>query len=135
MSTVSPSEFPDNGILWRGWDDATLGIINEKQRPVLLFVADSDPAVWPFLREIFKAMPANAKLRTLLHDSYPALYIEADALPEELKALGAGSRYHIAILSPYGLTPIVTIDPVRGKPAEVINEIVLILERLLTVWD
>jgi hypothetical protein len=29
------------------------------------------------------------------------LYIEADALPEELKELGAGRRYHIAILSPY----------------------------------
>jgi hypothetical protein len=130
---MSASEFPDKGILWRGWNDATLSIINEKQRPVLLFV--TDPFVWPFLREIFKAMPTNTKLRTLLHDSYPALYIEADALPEELKALGAGSRYHIAILSPYGLTPIVTIDPVRGKPAEVISEIVLILERLLTVWD
>jgi hypothetical protein len=62
------------------------------------------------------------------------LYIETDALPEELKELGAGSRYHIAILSPYGLTTIVTIDPVSGKPAEVVNEIVLILEQLLTVW-
>ena len=133
--TVSPSEFPDKGILWRGWNDATLSIINEKQRPVLLFVADTDPAVWPFLREIFKEIPTNTKLRTLLHESYPALYIEADALPEELKELGAGSWYYIAILSPYGLTPIVTIDPVSGKPAEVVNEIVLILERLLTVWS
>jgi hypothetical protein len=131
---MSASEFPDKGILWLRWNDATLRIISEKQRPVLLFVADKDPFVWPFLREIFKEMPANTKLRTLLHESYPALYIEADALPEELKALGAGSRYHIAILSPYGLTPIVTIDPVSGKPAEVINEIVLILERLLTAW-
>jgi hypothetical protein len=79
-------------------------------------------------------MPANTKLRSLLHESYPALYIEADALPEELKELGAGRRYHIAILSPYGLTPMVMIDPVSGKAAEVVNEIVLILERLLTVW-
>jgi len=88
---VSPSEFPDKGILWRGWNDATLSIINEKQRPVLLFVADTDPAVWPFLREIFKEIPTNTKLRTLLHESYPALYIEADALPEELKELGAAA--------------------------------------------
>lgn len=132
--TVSPSEFPDKGILWRGWDDATLSIINEKQRPVLLFVADADPVVWPFLREVLEEMPANTRLRTLLHESYPALYIEADALPEELKELGAGTRYHIAILSPHGLTPIITIDPVSGKPAEVVNEIVSILERLLTVW-
>lgn len=132
---MSASEFPDKGILWLRWNDASLRIINEKQRPVLLFVADKDPFVWPFLREIFREMPVNAKLRTLLHESYPALYIEADELPEELKALGAGSRYHIAILSPYGLTPIVTIDPVSGKPAEVVNEIVLILERLLTAWN
>ncbi len=131
---MSASEFPDKGILWLRWNDATQSLINERQRPVLLFVADKDPFVWPFLREIFKEMPANTKLQTLLHEAYPALYIEADALPEELKALGAGSRYHIAILSPYGLTPIVTIDPVSGKPAEVVNEIVLILERLLTAW-
>ena len=78
-------------------------------------------------------MPANTKLRALLRESYPAVYIEADALPEELKELGAGRGYHIAILSPYGLTPIVTIDPVSGKPAEVVSEIVSILERLLTV--
>lgn len=132
---MSASEFPDKGILWLRWNEAALRAINERQRPVLLFVADKDPFVWPFLREIFKEMPVNAKLRTLLHESYPALYIEADELPEELKALGAGSRYHIAILSPYGLTPIVTIDPVSGKPAEVVNEIVLILERLLTAWN
>jgi hypothetical protein len=131
---MSQSEFPDKGILWRGWDDATLSIISERQRPVLLFVADADPVVWPFLREIFKEMPANTRLRTLLHESYLALFIEADALPEDLKALGAGSRYHIAILSPHGLTPMITIDPMGGKPAEVVNEIVLILERLLAVW-
>ncbi len=131
---MSASEFPDKGILWLKWNDATLRVINEKQRPILLFVADKDPFVWPFLREIFKLMPANMKLRALLHESYPALYIETDELPEDLKALGAGSRYHIAILSPHGLTPMVTIDPVSGKPAEVIDEIVLILERLLDVW-
>ena len=131
---MSASEFPDKGILWLKWNDATLRVINEKQRPILLFIADKDPFVWPFLREIFKQMPANMKLRALLHESYPALYIETDELPEDLKALGAGSRYHIAILSPHGLTPMVTIDPVSRKPAEVIDEIVLILERLLDVW-
>jgi hypothetical protein len=134
VGILSASEFPDKGILWRGWDDATLSIINEKQRPVLLFVADTDPAIWPFLREVLREMPANAKLRGLLHESCPALFVKADELPEELRALGAGSRYHIAILSPHGLTPIATIDPMGGRPAEVIDEIGLILERLLTVW-
>jgi hypothetical protein len=131
---MSESEFPGQGILWRGWNDTTLSIIKEKQRPVLLFVADAVSVAWPFLRDVLEAMPANTRLRSLLHESYPALYIEADVLPEELKVLGAGSRYHIAILSPYGLTPIVIIDPLNGKPAEVVDEIVLVLQRLLTVW-
>ncbi len=129
------SEFPDQGILWRGWDDETLRLINEKQQPVLLFVADTDPFVWPFLRETFKEMPKNAKLRDLLHARCPALFIKADSLPEELTALGAGSRYHIAILSPYGLTPLVTIDPTGGKPAETVDRIALLLERVLETWN
>ncbi len=131
---MATSQFPEQGILWRSWSDETRRHIEEKQRPVLLFVADRDPFVWPFLREIFGEMPANAKLRALLHEFFPALFIEADALPEELKALGAGSRYHIAILSPHGMTPMVIIDPVSGKPAEVVDEIVAILERLREAW-
>jgi hypothetical protein len=134
VSTVSASEFPDKGILWRGWDDTTLSIINDKQLPVLLFVADADPLVWPFLREILREMPANARLRSLLHESCPALFIKADELPEELSALGAGSRYHIAILSPHGLTPLVTIDPMRGTPTAVVDDIALVLERLVAAW-
>jgi hypothetical protein len=126
--------FPEEGILWRGWSDETLKAIDEKKRPVLLFVADPDPLVSPFLREIFKEMPANARLRALLHEFYLALYIEANALPELLKELGAGSRYHIAILSPYGLTPMITFDAISGKPASVVDEIVVVLERLLDAW-
>jgi hypothetical protein len=131
---MSESQFPEKGILWRGWSDETLSAIQEKNRPVLLFVADADPFVWPFLREILKEMPANAKLRALLDEFFLALFIKAEALPEYLKELGAGSRYHIAVLSPYGLTPMVTIDPLSGKPAEVVSRIVLILERLIGIW-
>ena len=63
-----------------------------------------------------------------------ALVVEADDLPSELKELGAGSQYHIAVLSPYGLTPMITIDPINGVAAEVTKEIVSILERLVSVW-
>ena len=77
---ITEKDFPHKGILWRGWGDETLRIIQEKNRPVLLFVADTDPFVRPFLREIFKAMPANARLRQLLNDVYPALFIEADSV-------------------------------------------------------
>ena len=59
---------------------------------------------------------------------------KADVLPEHLKELGAGSRYHIAVLSPHGLTPMVTIDPVSGSPQDVVSDMVLILERLVDVW-
>ena len=131
---MAEPEFPAEGILWRGWDEETLRLISEKGQPVLLFVADPDPLVWPFLRETFKEMPKNARLRDLLHARCPALYIEAESLPWELKALGAGSRFHIAILSPYGLTPMVTIDPVSGKPEDVVARIVLVLERILEAW-
>jgi hypothetical protein len=79
-------------------------------------------------------MPTNAKLRALLHEFFIAMFIEADALPAHLKDLGAGSRYHIAVLSPHGLTPLVTIDPVSGSPEDVVGDIVLILERLADVW-
>jgi hypothetical protein len=128
------SQFPEEGILWHDWSDETLRAIDEKKWPVLLFVADPDPGVWPFLREVFKEMPANARLRALLHEFYLAVFIQANALPNLLKELGAGTSYHIAVLSPYGLTPMVTIDPVSGKPANVVNEIVSVLERLLDVW-
>jgi hypothetical protein len=131
---MSESDFPQQGILWRGWNDETLALIQEKGLPVLLFVADPNAFAWPFLKAVFKAMPANAKLRELLHERYPALFIEADALPDELKFLGAGSRYHIAVLSPAGLTPMITIDPVHGAPAEVVAEIARILQRLDEVW-
>jgi hypothetical protein len=132
---MSTPEFPEQGILWRGWNEETLRIINEKEKPVLLFVADGDPMVWPFLREIFRVMPGNAELRTLLHDVYPALFIKADELPDELKVLGAGSRYHIAVLSPYGMTPMVTFNVVTGRPAELVAEIAAVLERLLPAWS
>jgi hypothetical protein len=130
---TTDKDFPDKGILWRGWNDDTLRIIQEKNRPVLLFVADTDPFVWPFLRETFKAMPANARLRELLNDFYSALFIKADSIPEDLKALGAGRKYHIAVLSPYGLTPMVPIE-IQRSPEEVVRTIVEILERLVDVW-
>src|SRR6516165_4973480 len=48
VSEIPASEFPDKGILWRGWTEETLSFINEKQMPVLLFIADPNSPVWPF---------------------------------------------------------------------------------------
>jgi hypothetical protein len=126
-------EFPGSGILWRGWNEETLRLVQQRERPVLLFVADPDPLVWPFLRETFKAMPTNTKLCELLREFYTPLYIEAGLLPDDLKAFGAGSRYHVAVLSPYGFTPLVWIDVLR-PPHEVIAAIVDTLERLADAW-
>jgi hypothetical protein len=130
------SEFPDKGILWRRWDEEGLRIIQEKKQPVLLFVRDGNPLIWPFLRDTFEETPKNAKLRNLLHDRCTALYVEVEALPSELKLLGAGMRFHIAILSPSGLTPMVTINPAAGgTPAEIVERIVAALERILEAWN
>ena len=52
-----------NGILWRGWNEETLALIQQKGLPVLLFVADPNALAWPFLKAVFRAMPANARLR------------------------------------------------------------------------
>jgi hypothetical protein len=132
---MSDLEFPEKGILWRGWDDETLAIIREKNRPVLLFVADSDPLVAPFLKAILKAMPADEKLRGLLHEFFPAVFIEAGSLPADLKLLGAGNGFHIAVLSPAGFTPMAVFDPVSGSPEKLVDEIVNVLERLRQVWS
>jgi hypothetical protein len=47
--------------------------------------------------------------------------------------LGAGSRYHVAVLSPYGFTPLVWVNVLR-PPDEVIAAIVDTLERLAEAW-
>ena len=131
---MSSPAFPDDGILWRGFNDDTLRIISERQNPVLLFVRDTDPLVWPFLREIFKTLPKNERLRDLLHERCVAVYAEVETLPEEQKQLGAGSRYFIAILSPFGLTPLVTVDPMGGTPTEIAERIAALLARIMETW-
>lgn len=128
-------DFPDKGILWLRWDAATLDFIAEKNRPVFLFVGDSDPVIAPFLRALLRAMPKNAKLRSLLHDQFPALFIEANApVPEELAMLGARETFHVAVLSPAGLTPLWTINPVHGNTEELVDWIAQGLERLVGIW-
>ena len=123
-------DFPDTGILWRRWNEATQCEIAERARPVLLFVADPLAPVFMFLREIFRVMPKNPALRVLLDQEFIGLYVEAAELSDDLGAFGAGERYHIAILSPHGLNAMVTFDPVRGDPDAVVAEIVQVLERL-----
>ena len=131
---MDPSEFPVKGIRWRGWSNETLVAIQEKSRPVLLFVADPNTPDWPSLKAVFTEMSLNEKLRHLVHQHYIALMIDAGALPEQLRVLGAGDRFHIAVLSPYGLTPLVTTDATMGSPGDVVSELAMILEALLGVW-
>ena len=134
MTPSSPSQFSEEGILWRGWNDETLRLIQEKDFPVLIFIADPHAFEWPLLKAVFKEIPANARLRELLHEFCLALFLKADELPDDLTMLGAGSHYHIAVLSPSGLTPMVTFNPASGSPPEVVNEIVRVLERLVEAW-
>ena len=128
-------EFPRDGILWRKWGKEAVDEILAKDRPVLLFVADRDPLLFPFLREIFRSLPKNEKLRQILHKEIIGLFLEADAVPEnELGLYGAGKNYHLAILSPSGFTPMVTFPFHVCTPSEVVEQIVVALERLLETW-
>lgn len=131
---MSQPKFPKDGILWHEWNDETVEMIKERNRPVLLFVANPDPTVSPFLKGVLRAMPLNAKLRDLLHDYYIALMFQADSIPEHFKELGAGSRFNIAILSPTGLTPMVIINPTEGKPEEIAETIAKVLEKLQGIY-
>jgi hypothetical protein len=135
VAELTPEDFPAAGILWRQWNETTEAELAQRDRPILLFVADPDPMVFMFLRAIFRAMPANARLRELLHGEFPALHVEAGAIPDALSVFGAGSRYHIAILSPHGLNPMVVFDVTRGDAAALVAEIVAVLERLLPFWQ
>jgi hypothetical protein len=128
--TLDQLNFPKDGIRWYEWNDATEKLIAEKNRPVLLFVGNPDPMVWPFLKAVFQAMPLNAELRELLHGYYPALFMKIGSVPEYFSDLGAGKNYHIAILSPAGFTPLATIDPMGGKPVEIVETIAKVLKKL-----
>jgi hypothetical protein len=133
-SFIAPPEFPKDGILWHEWNDETIRMIEERDRPVLLFVSNPDPLIAPFLKGVLRSMPLNEKLRDLLHHYYIALMVHIDSMPEYLEELDAGSRYNIAILSPAGLTPMVTIDPLGGKPEEIVETILKVLQKLQDIY-
>lgn len=121
------------GIIWRSYDD-TINLLREKSRPVLAFVLDHDGTRWPFLREILRVMPTSVKLCTLLNGPCAAMLLQADSIPQSMTALGAGDAYHIAVLSPAGLTTMLTFDYVTGNPATLVEEIAIALEKLAPIW-
>ncbi len=128
-----PPETPKEGIYWRDYD-GIIQLLQEKARPVLLVVLDTDGTRFPFLREIFRAMPRNEKLRTLLKGPCAAMLLKSDAMPEDMGDLGAGDSYHLAILSPAGLTPLVTFDYVTGQPQKLVEKIADTLEAVSRSW-
>lgn len=130
---MSDPEVPKDGILWRGYDD-TVVLLKEKPRPVLAFVLDERALEWPFLREIFAAMPKNQRLRTILNDRCVAMLLKTNEIPEFLRCLGLGDSFFIGILSPSGLTPMVTFASVTGDPESLVNEITRALEAVAQSW-
>ena len=122
-----------DGILWYGYDGA-IALLKDRARPVLMLVMDEDGTRWPFLRELLKALPENKKLCGLLDGPCVALLLKADALPGYLAALGAGSAYHVAVLSPAGFTPLVIFDYVTGNPTALAAEIADGLEKIAPHW-
>jgi len=131
---VPESKFPRDGILWRDYD-ATIVALEERARPVLAFVIDQDGTCWPFLREIFKVMPKNEKLSNLLNGPCVAMLLQADSIPEYMADLGAGSSYHIAILSPSGLTLMKSFSYVTAESEELVKQIADSLEAIARYWD
>jgi hypothetical protein len=131
VGTITPQE--PSGIRWRDYD-GIIRLLKEKPRPVLVFVLDNDGTRFPFLREILSAMPRNEKLRTLLNGSCAAMLLKSDSMPGYMRDLGAGSSYHLAILSPAGLTPLVTFDYVTGQPEKLVKEIANALEAVSKSW-
>ena len=111
--------------------------LEERRRPVLLFVYEAEDSVGlmhPFLREILRCMENHPVLPGLLRDHFPALRIDADAVPSHLAYLEAGSSYYLAILAPVGLTPLVTWDVITGKPEVLVDGIVAALEVAGELW-
>jgi len=96
---------------------------------VVLFVAGL------ILREIFKTLPEHAELRHVLNGPCLPMLLKADALPPYLKELGAGQSYHIAILSPAGLTPLAIFDHVTGDPKSLATNIADCLEKVSRLWS
>ncbi len=125
---ATPS-FPDGGILWRGWNDATIELLRERHRPFLLFVTNPDPLVAPFLKAFLAAAPKNERLRDLLHAWTVPLLLQADAVPEFFAFFGAGTAFNLAVCSPDG-NPLVTIDPSRGDPEQTVELVAEYLTRL-----
>jgi hypothetical protein len=95
---------------------------------------DNDGTRFPFLQEIFSVMPRNEKLRTLLNGSCAAMLLKSESMPGYMRDLGAGSNYHLAILSPAGLTPLVTFDYMCGQPEKLVEEIAKALEAVSPFW-
>jgi hypothetical protein len=125
-------DYRDRGILWLRCNDDALDAIAAKAQPVFLFVGSTDSAATPALRALFKAMPQNDRLRDLLHLHFSALFIEAGTeVPDDFEHL---RDYQVAVLSPVGLTPIATIDPTLGTVDEVVDRILVVLERLRGIW-
>ena len=131
---MSKPSFPDDGIVWHSWCEETLKLIAARDRPVLLVVLDPDPTVGPFVRGLMEAAPKHARLRELLHKDYMGLFVPVDALPQELSLFGAGGHYHVGILSPVGFNPMMTFPVQTCGSTEVLEQIVVALERLLETW-
>lgn len=126
---MAATSFPESGILWRGWNDETIGIIRERAHPFVLFVSNPDPLVAPFLKAFLAAAPKNERLRLLLHEYAVALMVQAGSVPENFSIYGAGTAFQLAIFSPVG-NPLVTIDVSQGSAAELADLVAEYLTRL-----
>ena len=79
-------------------------------------------------------MTKNEKLRSLLNGPCAAMLLEVDSMPEYMGDPGAGSDYHIAILSPAGLTAMRIFNYVAGEPEALVEKTASALEAIAPLW-
>ena len=133
MADRTESEFPKDGILWRGHAE-TMAELERHPRLILVFIYDEQALEWPLFRAIFAAMPRNEKLRKILNGPCLPMFLRTGEIPDDLKALGAGESYHIAILGTDGLVPMATFSAATGNPNALVATIADMLEKVAPIF-
>jgi hypothetical protein len=124
----------EDGSYWLRWNDETLDLFAERRRPIVVLVDDRDPAISARVRALRAAMSEHPRLCALMGNQFHGVFVDADAIPEHLAWLDAGTAFHLAVLSPIGWTPIATIDIMRDDTEALVDQIAQALTGLDGIW-
>jgi hypothetical protein len=122
------------GIHWLQWNDETLDVFARQRRPIVVLVDDRDQAVAARVGALRAAMSEHGQLCALMADHFHGVFVDADAIPEHLAWLDAGTAFHLAVLSPIGWTPIATIDLTHDDTGVLVELVAQTLAALEGIW-